>query len=159
MCNWICRQRIITGITRMTSCLIMSANRLNFLQFRISSQHQHWSKEFYGLTTLIGWTKLTIFPVFLTKARIIQCIWELAIVTLLVQIGLMSDFTKNLKIPALVEGIIGSYHVVSHLGYQPSPEITKINSMALPLKMESCNGKQTSLNLSQSSTRTCCNKN
>ena len=44
-----------------------------------------------------------------------------------------------------------SYHIVSHLGWQPLPERTKMAAMTLLLKIETCNINQTPLSLGQSS--------
>ena len=49
-----------------------------------------------------------------------------------------------------------SYHVVSHVECQPLPEIAKMDVMALPLKIETCNENQTPLSVGESSNWTYC---
>ena len=59
--------------------------------------------------------------------------------------------TDDLWWPSLI-----SYHLVSHLWWQPLPEITKMTLTTDRVNIETCNKNQTPLSLGQSSTETCC---
>ena len=49
-----------------------------------------------------------------------------------------------------------TYAIVSHLGCQPLPKITKMAAISLKLMIGTCNKNRTPLSLGQSTTLTCC---